>query len=64
MMTVKHVDVDGHERLFQVESVERTTEGELVFGIVRKITSGRAFVMNEAGQTVAMYDFSKPTTQK
>ena len=58
MMTVRHVDIDGHERVFQVESVERTPEGDLVFGTIKRITSGKAFVMNETGQTVATYDFS------
>lgn len=61
MMTVRHVDVDGHERVFEVDSVDRTPppDNELVFGIVRRIASGTVYVMNDAGKTVAKYEFGK-----
>lgn len=63
-LTIKHVEANGRERTFQVESVERTPEGELVFGTTEKITTGRAFIMNDAGKTVATYDFDKQKEQK
>lgn len=59
MMTVRHVDQDGYERLFQVDSADRSPEGDLVFGRVQRIATGKVFIMNDAGQTVATYDFSK-----
>ncbi len=58
MMTVRHVDQDGTEKLFEVESVERTQEGKLVFGIIRRVETGKVFIMNGSGQTVATYDFT------
>ena len=57
MMTIKHVESNGRERVFQVDSVDRTPEGELVFGTSECITSGKVYVMNDAGKTVAAYDF-------
>jgi hypothetical protein len=59
MMTIRHVEADGRERVFQVESVDRTTDGELVFSTTEKIATGRVYVMNDAAKTVATYDFDK-----
>jgi hypothetical protein len=63
MMTVRHVEPDGREHVFQVESLDRTPEGELVFNTAKRITSGKVYVM-DAGKTVAMYDFSKQHAMK
>ncbi len=57
MMTVKHIEIDGHERLFTVASVSRTPEGKLVFDVEKRIDSGKVYIMNDAGKTVAVYDF-------
>lgn len=59
MLTVKHVEPDGSEHVFQIESLDRTPEGELVLSTMKRITSGKLYVM-DMGKTVAMYDFSKP----
>jgi len=58
-MTVKHIEANGHERLFTIESVDRTPEGELVFSTQERITTGRVYIMNDTGHTVASYDCDK-----
>lgn len=59
MMTIRHVEPDGQEEIFQVSSVRRTREGHLTIGTEREITQGKIYVMNDAGKTVAVYDFEK-----
>jgi hypothetical protein len=59
MQTIKHVEPNGRERLIEALSVERTPEGHLVFGTEERISTGKVYVMNEAGKTVAVYDFGK-----
>jgi hypothetical protein len=68
-LTVKHVDRDGHESLTQAITVtfhpgdkQEPTEVR-AFGVpdpvsdgCNRYASGRVFVMNEAGATVAKYD--------
>jgi hypothetical protein len=56
MLTIKHILPNGNERVFPVTSVERTEEG-LSFGSQELITSGKVYLMNDAGKTVALYDF-------
>lgn len=63
MMTVKHVEPDGREHVFQIESLDRDAEGDIVLSTQQRITSGKLFVMNDAGKTVAMYDFNKKKEQ-
>jgi hypothetical protein len=58
MLTIKHILPNGNERVFPVTSVERTEEG-LSFGSQELITSGKVYLMNDAGKTVALYDFEK-----
>lgn len=61
MLTIKHVEKNGRERVFTSISIERTPEGPLVIlGTEEVIRTGKAYVMNDAGKTVAVYDFSKP----
>ncbi len=60
MLTVKHVERDGHESVFEASDIHRTPEGQLAFGQgERTVTTGKVYVMNEAGKTVAVYDFDK-----
>lgn len=59
MMTIRHVEPNGHERVFMVESVDRTPEGALVFSTQEKIDSGKVYIMNDLGHTVASYDLAK-----
>jgi len=64
MMTIRHVEADGRERIIEVDSIGRTTEGALVFNTTEKITTGKSFIMNDAGKTIAVYDFDKQKEQK
>lgn len=59
MQTLKHVEPNGRERLIEALSIERTPEGHLIFGTEERISTGKVYVMNEAGKTVAVYDFAK-----
>ncbi|MES2360077.1 MAG: hypothetical protein V4529_17180 [Gemmatimonadota bacterium] len=63
-MTVRHVEADGSERVFQVESLERTVDGSLVFATHEKIMTGKVYIMNDAGKTVVSCDFDKQKEQK
>ncbi len=63
MVTIKHITNDGRERVFTVVSTERTPEGNLVFGTEEVISSGRVYLMNDHGKTVADYDFDKKQEQ-
>jgi hypothetical protein len=58
-MTIKHVRPDGHERVFEAEAIDRLPDGQLVFATEEKITTGKVYVMNDAGKTVAVYDCTK-----
>lgn len=59
MFTIKHIEEDGRERFFTAQSIERNTEGQLAFGSEEVIQSGKIYIMNDAGKTVAVYDFTK-----
>ena len=59
MLTVKHIRCDGSEVVFEATDVHRTVEGHLAFGQEKIITAGKAFIMNDAGKTIAVYDFEK-----
>jgi len=59
MLTIKHVMKDGRESVFEAVDLHRGSTGELAFGLERVITSGKVYVMNDAGRTVAVYDFDK-----
>ncbi len=59
MMTIRHVEADGSERVIQVESIERNAAGELVFATHENIATGKVYVMNDVGKTVVMYDFER-----
>ena len=59
MLTIKHVKADGSESVFEAIDVHRTATGELAFGQEQVITAGKVYVMNDAGRTVAVYDFAK-----
>ena len=58
MLTIKHQTQGGRERVFTATSIDRTPEG-LSFGNDELITTGKIYVMNDAGKTVAVYDFDK-----
>lgn len=64
-MTIKFVsDKDKHERLVTAKSVEFEPENNVLVGYgcpaekdgVIRLTGGHAFVMNDEGQTVGMYN--------
>ena len=59
MLTIKHIEANGRERVFPAVSIERTITGELAFGTEEVIKTGKIYVMNDAGKTVAIYDFDK-----
>lgn len=59
MLTVKHVERDGTERVFEAVDITRLPGGRLAFGQVIEITTGKVYVMNSHGKTVADYDFEK-----
>ena len=59
MVTIKHMTRDGRERVFTAIATERTADGKLVFGTEEVINSGKVYLMNDAGKTVAIYDFDK-----
>ena len=64
MLTVKHVDTNGSENIVSVNSVSFDKEANCLIGLgangVGSIrwTSGSAFVMNEQGKTVGVYNLS------
>jgi hypothetical protein len=59
MLTVKHIEADGTETVFEASDIHRNSDGRLVFGQEKVIRSGKAYVMNDAGKTVAVYDFTQ-----
>lgn len=59
MLTIKHVEKDGRESVFEAVDIHRDLKGGLAFGQEKVITSGKVYVMNDAGRTVAVYDFDK-----
>jgi nucleoside-triphosphatase THEP1 len=59
MLTIKHVEKDGRESVFEAVDIHRASTGELAFGQEKVVTSGKVYVMNDAGRTVAVYDFDK-----
>jgi hypothetical protein len=63
MLTIKHVEKDGRELVFEAVDVHRIPTGQLAFGQEKVITSGKVYVMNDAGRTVAVYDFDKEKEQ-
>jgi len=72
MYSIKHVESDGHESMmaavstsFDPAKIELTAygspgpdEGARKDGVVR-YASGKVWVMNEQGKTVAVYDLGK-----
>lgn len=60
MLTIKQIEKDGTERVFEALDIRRTKEGKLAFGSETIVESGKVYVMNDAGRTVAVYDFEKP----
>lgn len=62
-MTLKHIDADGRENTVSLVSVSFDPESGIVTG--RGIpseaswSSGRVFVMNDQGKTVANYNLDK-----
>ena len=67
MLTVKQIQADGAEEIFEVTSVRYEPEGlgngatvwiEPVGGSRIGLPSGSVFVMNTAGKTVQRYDLS------
>jgi hypothetical protein len=63
MLTIKHVEKDGRESVFEAVDLHRIPSGQLAFGQEKVITSGKVYVMNDAGRTVAVYDFDKEKEQ-
>lgn len=68
MMTLKHIDSDGHEDVVSLVSVSYDPETRIVVGHgtpdgVRQWTTGRAFVMNDHGKTVAVYNLNQQQEQ-
>lgn len=59
MLTVKHVERDGRESVFEATDIHRTIDGHLAFGQERTFRTGKVYVMNDGGKTVAIYDFDK-----
>lgn len=62
MLTIKHIKRNGEESVFEAVDVHRTTAGQIAFGQEKVIDDGKVYIMNDAGKTVAVYDFDKPTT--
>ncbi len=63
MLTIKHVDEDGRERVVSVESVSFDRRANCLRGLGSSDvdatwTSGHAYVMNDQGKTVAVYNLS------
>ncbi len=63
MMTLKHISPDGHEDVVSLVSVSFDPETKTLIGHRPNDnipwTTGRAFLMNEHGKTVAVYHLSK-----
>jgi hypothetical protein len=59
MMTIKHIEPDGTEHLFEVDSISRTPEGTLILDTHIKLTTGKFYVMNSFGKTVDYIDLNK-----
>ncbi len=59
MMTLKHIDCDGREKVFPVSSVAFDPDTMVLVGYKAEgnmqWTHGRAFLMNDHGKTVATY---------
>lgn len=62
MLTIKHIEDDGHESIDSVVSVIHNAKDNTLIGCgpnrieVIRYTSGHAFVMNDAGKTVGVYN--------
>ncbi len=56
MMSVRHIDPDGHERFFMVSSISRTPGGPLVFENEEQIDTGKVYIMNDVGLTIGYFD--------
>ena len=59
MLTVKHIENSGVEAVFEVSEIRRMENGHLVFGQEKIVSTGRIYVMNETGKTVAVYHLDK-----
>jgi len=66
MFTVKHVAPNGEEHVVSVTSVQFDREANVLRGLgadgVAFVgwTAGHAYVMNESGRTVAVYNIAMP----
>lgn len=58
MLTLKHITPEG-ESAFGVERVRFDKASNTVFADQMPITSGRVFVMNDKGATVAKYELEE-----
>ncbi len=58
MLTIRHVEKDGRERVFTAVAIARSDEG-FTFGTDEIIATGKIYVMNDGGKTVGVYDFDK-----
>lgn len=59
MLTIKHVEKDGRESVFEAIDIHRTAGGQLAFGQEKTVETGKVYVMNDSGHTVAVYDLDK-----
>lgn len=67
MYTVKHIDLNGVERLLSVSSTTFDAKKCELEGrgpapenaVIARWTAGHAYVMNESGKTVGVYSLNK-----
>lgn len=64
MMTLKYIGADGREAVFPVASVDFDPEAKLLVGRGtpdgdKEWKTGRAFLMNDQGKTVATYNLNQ-----
>lgn len=66
MLSIKHVAEDGSERIEQADSVEYNAQKWVLVGLDAngrpngvEFKGGHAFVMNDAGKTVGVYNLNK-----
>lgn len=58
-MTIKHVDAEGHERVFEVDIVNFDPETKVVKADGQTWTCGRIYLMNKWGKTVSVWQLNK-----
>ena len=73
MMTIKHIDAGGHEEVVSLVSASFDPETNILIGhgVACKDglgelmwTQGRAFLMNEQGKTVAVYNLDSSRSRR